>query len=248
MEKTSICVWLALTAMVMSCDSNTEELEHEFVVSILQSNALTGTDAVNIGQFTVSKNAEIDLSRFPLNTHDIKGSRYSYGWSRQDIPADLIGSVFIMFNPVSLPPKIVGVNPEYFPSFSKQESDIELEVYAFIVEKAGVAYPEEINVVYKVNDEEYSLTVNSSQHMIRLNEQVIFRGGELGNLPSAGGIKYDMRYPEQDTMLFPVLLSSNLENMSSINQQMLETLSLVGYRSRVVPLAESYPYILQEYV
>ena len=69
---------------------------------------------------------------------------------------------------------------------------INIDVYAFILERPGVAYPEIIPIDFTVDDVPHTLEVNAADHLIRLEDQVIVEGRSFGPLPEKEGIVIEM--------------------------------------------------------
>ena len=252
-----VCLLCIAFIFSSGCDTQMEEPISAFIVNIGEYTDEIWNDinaeVPTIGQVVVPEELAVDLQQFPHQRIKISSSGFGYGREHDErLSPELTRSIYLLLVPEGHLPQLFDVVytvPQPLTGKSSADS-INLDVYAFILERPEVNYPETIPIDFTVNDRPYTLEVRPDQHMISIEDQVIERGMSFGNLPEEEGIVIDIVSETFDPSLIPAVALHRAEVYHSSEDFSLANYTLVGMAFDSTSSALEHKYLrngLQQY-
>ncbi len=243
MTTRSLLLPLACTAvlsfLLAACDSQAVEDTAQITVKIGQYTAAfdedTEAEVPEIGHLTIATENAVDLARMPRKVFRISVEGYSSSQSGSDIPEHLRNTVYLLFDRQGPPanPRLSGVFPVPPSWAGKTEAvsdSVDMAVYAFVLERPGLVYPDTLVIKFGLDGHQESLEVIPSRHMVRLDQQVQVSGRDFAPLPAEEGLIFAMTSDEVDASLYPCLLVHGIEVVDSDTVRTLpHELDIVGF-------------------
>lgn len=248
------CIYiLCIVVFIISsgCDTQVDEPVSEFSINIGQYTDEFQNDRdaniPGIGQIILPEDLAIDLNDFPHKRIKISSTEgYSSGREYDErLSPDLTRSIYLLFAVEGSLPRlsdVVHTIPQPLGKRANADS-INLDVYAFVVERPGVNYPEMIPIDFTVDDIPYTLEVSSVKHIIPLENQVIEQGTSLGELPEKEGIVIDIESEIFDRSLIPAVLVHRTEVHLSRERTSLSNWALAGMAFDSTAIVQRHKYL-----
>lgn len=253
----SICLLCIAFVFSSGCDTQVEEPVSEFSINIGEYTdeiwAVRNIEVPRIGTLILPEELAVDLQQFPNENLKISSSGFGYGREYDErLGPELTRSIYLLLVPEGHMPQLfdaVYTVPQ--PLDKKASTDsINLDVYAFIVERPEVNYPEVIPVDFTIDDFPYTLEVRPDQHMISIEDQVIEKGVSFGDLPVEEGIVVDIESEIFDRSLIPAVVLHRAEVYYSQEDISLTNYTMVGMAFDSTYSAPKHKYLrhgMQQY-
>ncbi|MDZ4699204.1 MAG: hypothetical protein SH809_05820 [Rhodothermales bacterium] len=211
----SFCLLACLVLVLTSCDTAIDKPPAQVVVSLSpydEAVLLDSTAAPTpFARLSIDQELAVPLSRFPSQRFRISAKGYGSS-TEQLVDEDLTATVYLLQVPESpYWPSLGSPNPFLRPTAEKHsstpEDSVNLTVYAIIVQRQELTYPEEIVVDFSVDDTAARFVLDPSQHTISLDEQLVRHGADFDLLPETPGLIIQMNGDLIDASIFPGLIA-----------------------------------------
>ena len=219
-------VLLIAGLFLAACDTTQEEPPNAIHLSISPYASNSSEAMLSIDDEQATK-----LAQFPRRHFQGVISDLEIFWKSLDLPDTFDHSVYMLISvPAINMTQLIPFGTSHSANPAKSASNDSMDVFLsfFIVEKPGLTYPQEIQLLFSINEVDHEVILNTSSHMIRLDKQIISAGLDLHRTSSTEGINVRVSSTQIDTSIIPISLLSNLIFTPTAGESSRETLYLAG--------------------